>query len=216
VLSYRLPCMALPTRPVPLALLFVVVTLASCSQQDATEPTPTDAPAPPSQELAAHLIESPPGDGSWNRQEDTGSPIDVLEPVCETGYPPDRPLSVESIAQLFVGGDPNPVVIQSVDRFDTAADAAAIVDMHRQSAAACTSWTRNTSDGLMEFSVRILEIEVPHDGFAFEVTATINGEALVTQQAIYREDEILVFLGHLADASAAESILSELIDLATG
>ncbi|MCJ7725133.1 MAG: hypothetical protein MUP76_01905, partial [Acidimicrobiia bacterium] len=192
--------------PTLLALSLMLVT-AACGVEEAvpvstvTPPPSLVAPDGPlfDAQLEAMLIPVPSFGGPWTMEADEGRPIDVLEPVCGVGYPDERPFSQAHAGRLFIGGSPYPILLQAVDRFAGDEAAAAIVDMHRQAALACTSWTRPLADGTaVDFTIRALDITLPADAIAFEVTAAGADGPVVTRQALFRSGSHVVFVAHVA------------------
>lgn len=190
-------------RPLAAAIAAGAVTLAVAGCSGSTVSIADD--------LEPLLVGAPDAGGPWTLQEERGNPIDLLDPVCRVVLPDPRPFSIGHNGRVWFGGEPYPVILQIVDRFETPAEAATLVGLHRDAAANCSSWTFEDDRGAIEFTVTPIDPGAPDGAVALEIVARSGTETLVTRQVMFSEGDIVEFLAHISLVDPDPAVLEELV-----
>jgi len=174
-------------------------------------------------DLEPLLVGAPDAGGPWTLQEERGNPIDLLDPVCGVALPDPRPFSVGHNGRIWFGGEPYPVLLQIVDRFETAAEASTVVGLHRNAAAACESWILEDERGDVEFTVAPIDPGAPDGAVALEVVSVTGetvsptgAEPLVTRQVMFASGDVVQFLALISLGEPDPGVLEEMVAEATG
>lgn len=205
-------------RPPILLITVLALVVAACgsdapaageSSTVATAPTGVISTGDPV--LEAMLVRVPGFGGPWTVQTDSGSSVNALDLVCGAEMPADRPESERHAGRVFLGGEPFPVLLQAIDGFASAADAAAVVELHRAAAESCTSWTQPQSGDVdVEFTVRMLDLALPEGGLAIEVAAPGNPTLSASQLVMFTDGSDLWFLGYV-DLEPDDAVLAQFL-----
>jgi hypothetical protein len=167
-------------------------------------------------DLETRLVSAPEAGGPWTLQMEHGNPIDILDPVCGAVLPEARPFSIGHNGRVWFGGEPYPVLLHIVDRFESPNHAASLVSLHRTAAESCTSWTFQDERGTIEFTVRSIDAGAPDDAVALEIVARAGDETLVTRQVMYPDGDVVAFLAHISLDEPDLAVLPEMVAEATG
>ncbi len=201
----------------------MALVLASCSGTGTLQSDRTTIPLHPpttseADSLTTGLISAPASGGPWTVQPDDGVPVNLMQPVCGVPIPNDVPRSLAHAGRMFFSGEPSPLTAESFpiarhsrDRFADATEAAAFIDIHRQALTTCDSWTYEDDEVTIDYAVTMIDIALPGNGVAFQVTEQRDTERLVNLTAMYQQNDIVSVLYYVALDEADQGTLEELI-----
>ncbi len=204
-------------------LTLVVLVVAACGgveaePSDVTETSAGPATTTDADVLAEGLMLLPPVGGPWQMQPDDGVPVHLLQPVCGAAIPGNVPLSGAHAGRMYFSGPSDPLTAESFpiarhsrDRFADGAQAAAFIDIHRQALTTCDSWTYEDDEVAINYTVATIDIDLPGNGVAFEVTEQRETERLVNLTAMFRQNDVVSVIYYVALDEADPTMLEELI-----
>lgn len=167
-------------------------------------------------ELEPLLVGAPGAGGPWTLQDERGNPIDLLDPVCNIALPEPRPFSIGHNGRVWFGGEPYPVLLHIVDRFESQAEAATLVALHREAAQGCASWTFEDGRDAVQFTVGTIDAGAPAAAVSLKVVAESGSETLVTRQVMFASGDVVEFLAHISLDEPDPNVLEEMVAEAAG
>jgi hypothetical protein len=162
-------------------------------------------------DLEPLLVGAPDAGGPWTLQDERGNPIDLLDPVCGVVLPEPRPFSIGHNGRVWFGGEPYPVLLHIVDRFESQAEAATLVALHRDAAEGCTSWTFEDERGAVRFTVDPTDAGAPAGAVSLEIAAESGTETLMTRQVMFASGDVVEFLAHISLGEPDPGVLDEMV-----